>query len=98
MYTIKLMNEFLHGPIWIYDEEKMVRRTYPLITDDEIRVIYKEVFCVYDKANIKRKERTNMNSMKRWNWMIHLCRCRMHSSGAEEIRKTTLSKKMEETI
>lgn len=36
MYTIKLMNEFLHGPIWIYDEEKMIRRTYPLITDDEI--------------------------------------------------------------
>ena len=20
MYTIKLMNEYLHGPIWVYDE------------------------------------------------------------------------------
>ena len=25
MYTIKLMNEYLHGPIWVYDEEGFIR-------------------------------------------------------------------------
>ena len=35
MYTIKLMNEYLHGPIWVYDEEGFIRRKYPLIDSDE---------------------------------------------------------------
>lgn len=35
MYTIKLMNEYLHGPIWVYDEEGFIRRKYPLIDNDD---------------------------------------------------------------
>lgn len=36
MYTIRLMNEFLHGPIWIY---------YPLISDDPILQKLDEEAC-----------------------------------------------------
>ena len=34
MHTIRLMNEFLHGPIWIYDDVDVIISKYPLISDD----------------------------------------------------------------
>ena len=34
MYTIRLANEFLHGPIWVYDEQGFIRGNFPLVTDD----------------------------------------------------------------
>ena len=33
MYTIRLANEFLHGPIWVYDEQGFIRGNFPLVTD-----------------------------------------------------------------
>ena len=51
MYTIKLMNEFLHGPIWIYDETGMIRRKYPLITEDELLMkLNEEARILYDEC------------------------------------------------
>lgn len=35
MYTVKLMSEFIHGPIWIYNSDG-VSVWYPLIHDDSI--------------------------------------------------------------
>ena len=34
MYTIRLMNEFLHGPIWIYDDDGIIVYEHPLISND----------------------------------------------------------------
>lgn len=34
MYTIKLMNEFMHGVIWVYEDD--VSSYYDLIDNDEI--------------------------------------------------------------
>lgn len=49
MYTIKLMNEYLHGPIWVYDEEGFIRRKYPLIdNDDELRKLNEQARNLYD--------------------------------------------------
>lgn len=49
MYKIKLMNEFLHGPIWIYDENNLVRRKYPLVTEDELLMnLNEEAQRLYD--------------------------------------------------
>ena len=49
MYTIKLMNEYLHGPIWVYDEEGFIRRKYPLIdNDDELRQLNEQARNLYD--------------------------------------------------
>lgn len=51
MYKIKLMNEFLHGPIWIYDEEGMIRRKYPLITDDKLLMeLNEQARLLYDEC------------------------------------------------
>ena len=36
MYTVKIMNEFLHGPVWVYGEDGLAVRTFPLIYDDPI--------------------------------------------------------------
>ncbi len=36
MYTIKLMNEYLHGPIWVYHPDGISVWKYPLIHDDRI--------------------------------------------------------------
>lgn len=36
MYTIRLMNEFLHGPIWIYDQNEFIRLKHHLITNDSV--------------------------------------------------------------
>lgn len=35
MYTIKIMNEFLHGPIWVYNEDGIVVRNFKLTDNDE---------------------------------------------------------------
>ena len=49
MYTIKLMNEYLHGPIWVYDEEGFIRRKYSLIdNDDELRQLNEQARNLYD--------------------------------------------------
>ena len=49
MYTIKLMNEYLHGPIWVYDEEGFIRRKYPLIdNDDELQQLNEQARNLYD--------------------------------------------------
>ena len=49
MYTIKLMNEYLHGPIWVYDEEGFIKRKYPLIdNDDELRKLNEQARNLYD--------------------------------------------------
>lgn len=34
MYKIRLMNEYLHGPIWIYNADGIAVLKYPLISDD----------------------------------------------------------------
>ena len=50
-YKIKLMNEFLHGPIWIYDENNLVRRKYPLVTEDELLMnLNEEAQRLYDEC------------------------------------------------
>ncbi|MEE3453452.1 RNA helicase [Dialister sp.] len=36
MYKVKLMNEYLHGPIWIYNADGIAVLKYPLISDDPI--------------------------------------------------------------
>lgn len=35
MLTIKIKNEYSHGPIWIYDEDGISIMNFPLITCDE---------------------------------------------------------------
>ena len=43
------MNEYLHGPIWVYDEEGFIRRKYPLIdNDDELRQLNEQARNLYD--------------------------------------------------
>ena len=34
MYTVKIMNEYLHGPIWVYNPDGIPVWKYPLISDD----------------------------------------------------------------
>ena len=61
MYTIKLMNEYLHGPIWIYDEDGYIRRKYPLIDNNEelqrlneqARKLYDSFYCSTSKDCIE---------------------------------------------
>ena len=49
MYTIKLMNEFLHGPIWVYDEDGFIREKYPLIdNDEELKELNEKARNLYD--------------------------------------------------
>ena len=36
MKTVKLMNEFLHGPIWIIDDEGWITDDLPLVNDDPV--------------------------------------------------------------
>lgn len=35
MYMVKIKNEYLHGPIWVYGEDGIVVRNFPLIDFDE---------------------------------------------------------------
>lgn len=49
MYTIKLMNEFLHGPIWVYDEDGFIIRKYPLVFEDmELMRLNEKARRLYD--------------------------------------------------
>ena len=49
MYTIRLMNEFLHGPIWIYDQDKTIRLKHYLISNDTIlQNLNEEAATLYD--------------------------------------------------
>lgn len=51
MYTIKLMNEFLHGPIWVYDDEGFIRRKFALIdSDEELQTLNEEAKQLYDSC------------------------------------------------
>ena len=36
MYTIKIMNEFLRGPVWIYNSDGIALRKFPFIEDDPV--------------------------------------------------------------
>ena len=36
MYTVKIMNEYLHGPIWVYNSDGIPVWKYPLISDDPV--------------------------------------------------------------
>ncbi len=36
METVRLMNEFLHGPIWIIDDEGWITDDLPLVNDDPV--------------------------------------------------------------
>ena len=36
MYTVKLMNEYLHGPIWVYNSDGIAVRNFPLVYNDPI--------------------------------------------------------------
>lgn len=36
MYTVKLFNEFLHGPIWVYASDGISLRHFPLFDNDPV--------------------------------------------------------------
>ena len=36
MFTVKIMNEFLHGPLWVYNSDGIAVRRFPLVNDDPI--------------------------------------------------------------
>lgn len=36
MYTVRIMNEYLHGPIWVYSPQGIAVWKYPKIHDDEV--------------------------------------------------------------
>lgn len=49
MYTIRLANEFIHGPIWVYDENGWIRGNFPLVTDDaELKMLNREAAELHD--------------------------------------------------
>jgi len=49
MYTIRLANEFIHGPIWVYDENGWIRGNFPLVTDDaELKRLNREAAELHD--------------------------------------------------
>ena len=49
MYTIRLANEFIHGPIWVYDENGWIRGNFPLVTDDaELKRLNREAAILHD--------------------------------------------------
>jgi len=51
MITIKLMNEFLHGPVWVYDEEGFIIRKFDLIDNDsEIQKLNEKAKNIYDSC------------------------------------------------
>ncbi len=35
MYTIRLMNEYLHGPIWVYNSDGIAKLRYPSIIEND---------------------------------------------------------------
>jgi len=51
MFTVRIMNEFLHGPVWVLDEEgiSVASGTLPLVEDDAIvQEINKEAGSLFD--------------------------------------------------
>lgn len=49
MFTIRLMNEFLHGPIWIYDHDENIRLRHSLISNDTtLQNLNEEAATLYD--------------------------------------------------
>lgn len=36
MYTVKLMNEFLHGSVWVYNSDEIALYRYPPIDNDPV--------------------------------------------------------------
>ena len=51
MLTVRIMNEFLHGPVWVLDEEgiSVSSGTLPLIEDDAvIQELNKEAGSLFD--------------------------------------------------
>ena len=36
MYTVRIMNEYLHGPIWVYNSDGIAVWKYPLVNDDPV--------------------------------------------------------------
>ena len=48
MYTVKLMNEYIHGPLWVYVNEGC-ETDYPLIDSDNIlQNLNEEAATLYD--------------------------------------------------
>ena len=48
MYTVKLMNEYIHGPLWVYGNEAC-ETGYPLIDSDNIlQNLNEEAATLYD--------------------------------------------------
>ena len=48
MYTVKLMNEYIHGPLWVYGNEGC-ETDYPLIDSDNIlQNLNEEAATLYD--------------------------------------------------
>lgn len=48
MYKIKIMNEFMHGALWVYDE-RGVPSFFDLIdNDDQLQTINKQIEDLYD--------------------------------------------------
>ena len=51
MFTVRIMNEFLHGPVWVLDEEgiSVASGTLPLVEDDTVvQEINKEAGSLFD--------------------------------------------------
>mgnify|MGYP006916131696 CR=1 FL=1 len=36
MYTVKLMNDFMHDPVWVYNSDGIALYKYPPIEDDPV--------------------------------------------------------------
>ena len=56
MYTVKLINEYLHGPIWIYDKDGFIRRKVAIISEDIVlQQLNEELRNIYDSFYIFRE-------------------------------------------
>ena len=36
MFVVKIMNEYGHGPIWVYDEDGVPTHSFPLVCEDAL--------------------------------------------------------------
>lgn len=68
MYKIRLMNEFLHGPIWVLNSDGISVWKYPLIEQDavlsELNQSAKELFDSYQQLEGVFFELKHMNQNK----------------------------------
>lgn len=51
MFTVRIMNEFLHGPLWVLDEEGIsaAEGSLPLVEDDaDVRELNQEAGSLFD--------------------------------------------------